>query len=131
MRALRRAPWLLLIAVFAGASYAQTTKIAGTGAVSCGTFLKDIAMNPISEREYYSWAQGYMSGILVRAPAGIDDNLDLIARAFPVIRQLQFFRDYCAARPDHSYADAAESLYKRLRKVAAPAPAGADGPAER
>jgi hypothetical protein len=95
---------------------AQTAKIVGTGAATCATFLSDIARNPISEREYFSWAQGYMSGILMRSPPGKDENLELTPREFPVKEQLAFFRTFCAANQQYDYADAAASLYQRLRE---------------
>jgi hypothetical protein len=73
--------WLLLTSsIMSNDVGAQTAKIVGTGAATCATFLSDIARNPISEREYFSWAQGYMSCILMRSPPGKDENLDLTAR---------------------------------------------------
>jgi hypothetical protein len=99
-----------------GECKAQTAKIVGTGAVSCAMFLSDIARNPIYEREYFSWAQGYMSGILMRAPSGRDDNLDLMPPDFPVKAQLQFFREFCAEHQQDGFADAAVRLYERLRE---------------
>jgi hypothetical protein len=113
---MRQLCWVLLTSwlISPGAS-AQMAKIVGTGAATCATFLSDIARNPISEREYFSWAQGYMSGILMRAPPGKDENLDLTPREFPVQNQLEFFRSFCAAHQQDDYADAAASLYQRLR----------------
>jgi hypothetical protein len=115
-RKMRQLCWVLLTSslITPGAS-AQTAKIVGTGAATCATFLSDIARNPISEREYFSWAQGYISGILMRAPPGKDENLDLTPREFPVKNQLEFFRSFCAANQQDDYADAAASLYQRLR----------------
>ncbi len=113
---MRRLSWLLLASSITstGAS-GQTAKIVGTGAATCATFLSDIARNPISEREYFSWAQGYMSGILMRAPPGKDENLDLTPREFPIKHQLEFLRSFCTAHQQDDYADAAASLYQRLR----------------
>src|SRR5262245_59644195 len=93
-------------------------KIVGTGAATCATFLSDIARNPFSEREYFAWAQGYMSGILMRAPPGKDENLDLTPPGFPVKDQLGFFRDFCAEHEQNDFADAAAQLYQRLREFA-------------
>jgi hypothetical protein len=95
---------------------AQPAKIVGTGAVSCGTFLSDIARNPIFEREYFSWAQGYMSGILMRAPPGKDENLDLTPPEFPVKAQIDFFRQFCTEHQQDDFSDAAAYLYQRLRE---------------
>jgi hypothetical protein len=108
--------WLLLTSsIMSNDVGAQTAKIVGTGAATCATFLSDIARNPISEREYFSWAQGSMSCILMRSPPGKDENLDLTPPEFPVKTQLEFFRNFCAAHQQDDYADAAASLYQRLR----------------
>jgi hypothetical protein len=108
--------WLFgMCSIISADAGAQTAKIVGTGAATCATFLSDIARNPMSEREYFSWAQGYMSGILMRSPPGKDENLDLTPREFPVKDQLAFFRTFCAANGQYDYADAAASLYQRLR----------------
>lgn len=115
---MRKVSWVLLIAMTISVSHAQTVKVVGIGTAPCATFLTDILWKPASEGEYISWAQGYMSGILMRAPPGEDENLDLISSAFPVRMQLTFFRDYCAKYPKQTYADAAESLYARLREFA-------------
>jgi hypothetical protein len=51
----------------------------------------------------------------MRAPPGKDENLDLTPPEFPVKTQLEFFRNFCAAHQQDDYADAAASLYQRLR----------------
>lgn len=96
---MRQASLALLTAMTINAGHAQTVKIVGTGTATCATFLSDILRKPESEREYFSWAQGYMSGILTRAPPGEDEDLDLASSVFPVRIQLDFFREYCTARP--------------------------------
>src|SRR5262245_54254293 len=105
---------MLILFVAMDEGKAQAARIVGTGTVSCATFLADIARNPMHEREYFSWAQGYMSGILMRAPAGKDENLDLTPPAFPVKAQLQFFREFCAEHQNDDFADVVERLYQRL-----------------
>ena len=113
---MQRLAWLLLTSIMMiGDGATQTAKIVGTGATRCATFLNDVAGTPVYEREYFSWAQGYMSGILFRAPPDKDQYLDLTPPEFPVKTQLEFFRNYCATHPQEGYADAVETLYKRLR----------------
>jgi hypothetical protein len=111
----RRLLWSLFVTVMISEGHAQTATIAGTGAATCATFLEEVARNPISEREYFSWAQGYMSGILMRAPPGKDERLDLRPPNFQVGMQLEFLRSLCTARPHENYSDAVEILYRRLR----------------
>lgn len=98
---------LLAFVMMVSGGYAQTAKIVGTGAATCATFLTDIVRNPIFEREYFSWAQGYMSGMLMRAPSGKDEDLDLTPKEFPVKVQVEVFRNYCMAHPQESYSNAA------------------------
>ena len=108
---------LVLAVMMVGEAYAQGAKIVGTGAATCATFVTEIVSNPISEREYFSWAQGYMSALLLRAPTGTEVDLDLTPPEFPVRTQLEFFRSFCSAYPQANYADAVDTLYTRLRNT--------------
>ena len=94
----------------------QTAKIVGLGAASCRQFNEDIRLNPSVQRDYLAWGQGYMSGILVGRPPGVDQGLDLNPPTFDMINQLHFLRDYCAENTSANFADAVEALYKRLRR---------------
>ncbi len=93
-----------------------TGKIVGLGATSCARFLMDVDAQPAVQRDYLAWAQGYMSGILLSRPPGVDDNLDLLPPATPLLLQLQFLRERCKLAPEQGFADAVEDLYKHLRK---------------
>jgi hypothetical protein len=93
-----------------------TGKIVGLGATSCGRFLMDAEAQPAVQRDYLAWAQGYMSGILLSRPPGVDDNLDLMPPGTPLLAQLQFLRERCKRAPEEGFADAVEDLYKHLRK---------------
>jgi hypothetical protein len=97
-------------------SEAPTRKIVGLGATTCQRFNADVATNPGNRRDYLAWAQGYMSGILLGRPAGIDDSLDLDPPRFGLINQLKFLEDYCAGNASMDFGDAVEALYKRLRR---------------
>jgi hypothetical protein len=94
----------------------QTARIVGLGATTCRQFSEDIRSNPSLQRDYLAWAQGYMSGILVSRPPGVDQGLDLNPSAFNMINQLHFLGDYCAENTSTNFADAVEALYKRLRQ---------------
>jgi hypothetical protein len=107
------AMWLLWAAVPASA---QSIKIVGLGAVNCDQFTHEIAQNPNVQRDYLAWAQGYMSGLLIRAPAGIDESLDLLPPTFPLLKQLEFLRIYCSENPSEAFSGAVETLYKKLRQ---------------
>jgi hypothetical protein len=94
----------------------QTARIVGLGATTCLQFNEDIRLNPSVQRDYLAWGQGYMSGILVSRPPGVDQGLDLNPPTFDMINQLHFLRDYCAENTSADFADAVKALYKRLRR---------------
>ena len=73
------------------------------------------SQNLDSEREFLSWAQGYMSGLLIRAPLGVDDTLDLLPPQYPLSKQLDLLKSYCINNKNKDFSDAVEELYKKLR----------------
>ena len=110
---------IIVIISFAGECVAQHVKIVGLGSIDCGQFIKEIEQNPGLQRDYLAWAQGYMSGILISRPVGVDEKLDLKPSTFPLLKQLEFLRAFCTEQPATDFADAVEGLYKRLRKEGA------------
>jgi hypothetical protein len=108
-----------LIAVGAcGQLWAEPQKagIVGLGAATCQQFNDDVRSNPTIRRDYLAWAQGFMSGILLGRPPGVDEGLDLSPATFGLVRQLDFLEGHCAGNSSADFADAVEALYKRLRK---------------
>lgn len=109
--------WMLaaaLLFVITGAQ-AQAVKIVGIGASSCIRFKQDVSETPSVEKDYFAWAQGFMSGALFRAPPGVDEDLDLTPPSFPLESQADFLSKFCADHPDQDYLDATRALYHRLR----------------
>ena len=94
---------------------AQTANIVGLGAATCKNFISDVEQNARVQRDYFAWAQGFMSGILMRAPPGVDEGLELNPSAFPLLRQIEFLRSFCARNPDKDYSDGVIELYRALR----------------
>jgi len=94
---------------------AQVVKIVGLGAATCATFREDISQKPDLERVYFAWAQGYMNGLLIRAPEGQDENVDLTPRQFGLQAQLGFLRTFCIENSKANFSDAIHSLYQVLR----------------
>jgi hypothetical protein len=90
--------------------------IVGLGAATCQRFNDDVRSNPLIKRDYLAWAQGFMSGILLSRPPGVDEGLDLAPVTFDLLRQLQFLEDYCARNVSSDFSDAVAALYKRLRR---------------
>jgi hypothetical protein len=110
---------IMLLAVNAGRELqadGRTANIVGLGAATCQQFRDDIRSNPSVRRDYLAWAQGFMSGVLLSRPRGIDEGLDLNPATFGLINQLQFLEDYCTENASHDFSDAVEALYKRLRQ---------------
>src|SRR5215211_3383584 len=112
-------PMFLSLTMVASHGHAQTAKIVGLGAVRCMKFTQEVQRNPAIQRDYLAWAQGYMSGLLIGRPPGVDVGLDLNPSTFPLLKQLEFLRDYCDQHPSAGFADAVQTLYKRLREEGA------------
>jgi hypothetical protein len=101
--------------VYAPASGEETLKLVGIGTANCIEYLQEIKNSAETEKNYIAWAQGYMSGILVRSPVGVDADLDLMPVNFPLMKQAQFLRQFCSGRPTKGFTDAVEELYRTLR----------------
>ncbi len=106
-----------IVALIATAAVAQTAKIVGLGAAMCRQFNHDVEGNFSIQRDYFAWAQGFMSGVLMRAPLSVDDELDVNPTSFPLLKQVEFLRSFCERNPDKSYTDGVEALYRALRKI--------------
>ncbi|MGA0594289.1 hypothetical protein [Enterovirga sp. CN4-39] len=111
----RTALLIAAVLIVPAPAWAQAVKIVGIGAVPCTTFLQQASADPRAGREYMAWAQGYLSGLLVRAPEGKDENLDLAPASFPLRKQAEFLRIYCETNRGADFGDAVENLYKTLR----------------
>jgi len=98
-----------------GQAEAQTVNIVGIGASSCQYFLRETNGRPDVEKNFFAWAQGYMSGLLWRAPPGKDENLDLMPEAYPLLKQAEFLRNFCERNPGSDYSDGVTELYFTLR----------------
>jgi hypothetical protein len=94
---------------------ARTARIVGLGATTCRQFMTDAAADPQVRKDYLAWAQGFMSGIILSRPPGVDVGLDLNPPTFGLMAQLQFLEDHCARNETVDFSTAVEALYKRLR----------------
>jgi hypothetical protein len=87
---------------------------AGPGASNCLKFARSYNRNPALEEHYFIWAQGYMSSVVMMAPGGIDDNLNLSPASYPKEGQMAWSRSVCAQDPFRSYGHAVRVLYRHL-----------------
>jgi hypothetical protein len=94
---------------------AQGVKIVGVGAATCAAYLNDIQAEPGKESNYLMWAQGYLSGLLIRAPAGKDESLDLTPPTMPMEKQAAFLRAFCEKERGADFSDGVGVLYRTLR----------------
>jgi hypothetical protein len=90
-------------------------KIVGIGSSSCEMYADDVAGNVEQEKNYFAWAQGYVSGLLIRAPEGKDERLDLMPTMFSLNQQAKFLRKFCSDHTELDFIDAVNSLYLTLR----------------
>jgi len=93
---------------------ARTAQIVGLGAGTCRQFTADAA-DPQVRKDYLARAQGFMSGIILSRPPGVDVGLDLNPPTFGLIAQLKFLEEHCARNETSDFSTAVEALYKRLR----------------
>ncbi|MBN8958735.1 MAG: hypothetical protein J0H17_19540 [Rhizobiales bacterium] len=107
----------LLPSLMIPASAQDPVKIIGIGATTCRQFVHDATTTPATQRQYLAWLQGYLSGIVIGRPAGVDEGIDLIPEDFPLSAQLKFVRDYCLSVPSASFADAIEALFREFRRL--------------
>lgn len=96
-----------------GQAQAQSVKIVGISAATCQDFLAEVKGRADVEKNFFGWAQG-MSGLLIRAPAGKDEDLDLTPPAFPLLKQAEFLRPFCSKNRGADFSDGNE-LYRTLR----------------
>jgi hypothetical protein len=82
----------------------------GAGTMSCADVAAALQQHPEDENLFFSWAQGFMSGL----------NTDLLKRGetdlngLPLDAQKQFIRSYCR---DHSRAPYFEAVFKLFDKM--------------
>lgn len=95
---------------------APFVRIVGPGAARCSRFSADVARDPRQEREYFAWAQGVMSGLLLRAPTPTEADLDLLPPGFGVEAQMDFLQANCKQYPDQGFTDATVALFRELKR---------------
>ncbi len=99
----------LLIAPDAG----MAAPIQGLGAQACASFASNFKKNPMMEAFYFTWAQGYMSGLNMGLLAIGNEMTDL--GDFDIDRQQSFIRRFCDQHPLKNYTDAVDDLFTTMR----------------
>lgn len=101
------------LALVPGAAFSYPVQ--GLGATSCAEFAQLYKRDPKStELYFFTWAQGYMSGL----------NMGLLASKQPAKElgsetndQTLALRTYCSDNPLKTYMDAVLDLWKSLRPI--------------
>jgi hypothetical protein len=102
-----------LIALAAHSSIAaQKAAWSGAGTMSCREIADALQQHPEDENLFFSWAQGFMSGL----------NTDLLKRgetdlnSLPLEAQKQFVRSFCKDHPRAPYFEAVFKLFDKMRR---------------
>lgn len=89
-----------------------TYPVHGLGSSSCAEFAKMYQGDPeYTDRLFFSWAQGFMSGLNMAALANQTRPRDL---AGITADQMQELRTYCADNPLKNYMDGVIRYYSKL-----------------
>jgi hypothetical protein len=100
---------VLLMTTFS-ISNANALEYEGAGLQLCSAFTQDMRKDPkFGEVFYFSWAEGYMSGVNV---AKWNDQHAF--RSMPANQQREFIQDYCNKNPNDKFFKAVYSLYLTL-----------------
>jgi hypothetical protein len=92
------------------ASHAEIFEAYGIGLQSCAKFAKDYQQDPeAAETVYFSWAQGYLSGMNIVAK-GVPGYTTRNLASVSTDRQKAWLRDYCSAHPLEKYSKAVAAM---------------------
>jgi hypothetical protein len=88
----------------------------GAGTQTCAVFVAHYKGSIRSlENFYFSWAQGYMSGLNVAVGSEAGNHKPADLNAIAPATQLRFIRDYCERNPLKRYSTAVEALLANMR----------------
>lgn len=88
----------------------------GVGTQTCAVFVAHYKGSIRSlENFYFSWAQGYMSGLNVAVGSEAGNHKPADLNAIAPATQLRFIRDYCERNPLKRYSTAVEALLANMR----------------
>lgn len=109
--------WMILVTAFVvvgSPTYGKDDKAVfmGAGAVSCGEFAESFRRSTNSETLFFTWAQGYMSGLNLALKTAGKPIRDLRAREANI--QKQTIRSYCNSHPLDVYMSAVNALFITL-----------------
>lgn len=83
----------------------------GAGTMACGEVAGALQQHPEDENLFFSWAQGFMSGLNTELLKHGETDLNGIS----LDAQKEFIRTYCKEHPRAAYFEAVLKLYDRMR----------------
>lgn len=83
----------------------------GSGTMSCADVASAYQQHPEDENLFFSWAQGFMSGLNTELLQHGETNLNGLS----LDAQKEFVRSYCKDRPHAPYFEAVFKLFDRMR----------------
>ena len=90
----------------------------GAGTRSCAVFARTYKDKPKSaDMIYFSWAQGYMSGVNIAAGINNKDYRPANLNAMTVATQQRFIRDFCDRNPLKDFREAVDTLLSNIRST--------------
>jgi hypothetical protein len=92
-----------------GASDVRAITVLGSGAVSCGSYLKAKDSMPIVHAANISWIMGFLSGVAAAKRSDVLNNTDSDAIEAAVTK-------YCQENPLGYVAEASTNVYFQLNK---------------
>jgi hypothetical protein len=115
--------WIVLLAMLVGlpgcTSIPEQGQGVGLGMRSCEEFSKAYKAQPaLAETVYFTWAEGFMSGLSFMATAADIPPLDL--KKIDADSAKTDIKSYCNAFPQAPYYDAIIPIYNRLPTISKP-----------
>ena len=90
----------------------------GAGTKSCAVFARTYKDKPkTADMIYFSWAQGYMSGVNLAAGINNKDYRPANLNAMTVAAQQRFIRDFCDRNPLKDFREAVDTLLGNIRST--------------
>jgi hypothetical protein len=96
---------------FAAVQAGEKAGWSGAGTMSCGEVTAALQQHPEDENLFFSWAQGFMSGLNTELLKR--GETDLNGRSLDT--QKQFISSYCKEHPRAPYFEAVFKLYDGMR----------------
>ena len=117
LRHLAAAAGLFLLMAPDAAAAEKATAVAGAGGTTCAVFASRYKENIEKvENVYFTWAQGFMSGLNTGLIASHSETPDLHPNDFDTEDQQRYIRHYCDQHPLADYYAAVMDLYMEMRE---------------